>query len=142
MSNFGALPAWELHPQLARDTIAIGDLTLSRVVLMGDANYPWLVLVPRRSGAVELFDLDESDRAELMSELMHVSRGLKAVTPCDKLNIAAIGNVVSQLHVHIVARRRTDAAWPKPVWGLPPRVYDPADLDRLVNALHRELIVN
>jgi diadenosine tetraphosphate (Ap4A) HIT family hydrolase len=142
MCNSGVSSGWELHPQLARDTIAIGDLTLSRVLLMADANYPWLLLVPRRSGLVELLDLDEADRAQLMSEITHASRGLKTVTLCDKLNIAAIGNIVSQLHIHIVARRRTDSAWPKPVWGLPSRVYDPADLDRLVNALHRELIAD
>jgi diadenosine tetraphosphate (Ap4A) HIT family hydrolase len=109
---------------------------------VADANYPWLLLVPRRSGLVELLDLDEADRAQLMSEITHASRGLKTVTLCDKLNIAAIGNIVSQLHIHIVARRRTDSAWPKPVWGLPSRVYDPADLDRLVNALHCELVAD
>jgi len=132
---------WELHPQLARDTIAIGDLPLSRILLMNDANYPWLLLVPRRPGLVELIDLDEPDRVRLIAEIWQVGHGLKAVAPCDKLNIAAIGNLVPQLHIHIVARRRTDVAWPKPVWGLlPPRAYDGADLDRLAEALHRALI--
>jgi diadenosine tetraphosphate (Ap4A) HIT family hydrolase len=141
MSNSAVLSAWELHPQLARDTVVIGDLTLSRVLLMNDANYPWLVLVPRRPGLVELLDLDEPDQAQLMIEIARASRGLKAAAPCDKLNTAAIGNVVSQLHIHVVARLRIDAAWPKPVWGLPPRAYDPADRDRLASALHRELIL-
>jgi diadenosine tetraphosphate (Ap4A) HIT family hydrolase len=132
---------WKLHPHLARDTVAIGDLLLSRILLMNDANYPWLVLVPRRPGLIELIDLDEPDRAQLIAEIVHTSRGLKAFAPCDKLNTAAIGNLVPQLHIHIIARCRTDVAWPKPVWGfVPPRAYDGADLDRLVEALHRALI--
>jgi len=132
---------WELHPQLARDTIAIGDLPLSRVLLMNDSNYPWLLLVPRRPGLVELIDLGEPDRAQLTAEIWQVGHGLKTVVFFEKLNIAAIGNLVPQLHIHIVARRRTDVAWPKPVWGLvPPRAYDSADLDRLAAALHRALI--
>src|SRR5262245_62178586 len=102
-----ASPPWELHPQLANDTVAIGDLSLSRVLVHRDANYPWLVLVPRRPGAVEITDLGESDRNELLGEISSLSLALKSVTRCDKLNIAAIGNVVPQLHVHIVARRRT-----------------------------------
>ncbi|MBO0755842.1 MAG: HIT domain-containing protein [Bradyrhizobiaceae bacterium] len=134
--------AWQLHPQLVRDTVAIGDLSLSRVLLMNDANYPWLVLVPRRAGLLELIDLDEPDRARLIAEICQVSHGLKTVALFDKLNIATIGNLVPQLHIHIVARRRTDVAWPKPVWGfVPPRTYDAADLDRLAKALHRALIV-
>jgi diadenosine tetraphosphate (Ap4A) HIT family hydrolase len=132
---------WELHPHLARDTVAIGDLPLSRILLMNDANYPWLLLVPRRPDLIELIDLDEPDRVQLIAEIWQVSRGLKAVAPCDKLNVAAIGNLVPQLHIHIVARSRSDIAWPKPVWGLgPPRAYDGADLDRLTEALHRALI--
>jgi len=131
-----AAPPWELHPQLASDTVAIGDLSLSRVLLHRDANYPWLVLVPRRPGAVEIIDLDEMEQTELFGEVSTLARALKSVTRCDKLNIAAIGNVVSQLHVHIVARRRTDVAWPKPVWGAAPaRAYAPPELDRLVAAL-------
>ena len=94
---------------------------------MNDANYPWLLLVPRRAGAVEIIDLDEVEQAQLMTEIARVARALKDVTGCDKLNIAAIGNVVPQLHVHVVARRKGDAAWPKPVWGaVPPRPYDEA----------------
>ena len=132
-------PEWELHPQLARDTIAIGDLSLSRALLMNDANYPWLLLVPRRAGVVELVDLSGPDQAQLMAEIVRVSDGLRTVAPCDKLNVAAIGNVVPQLHVHIVARCRTDPAWPRPVWGLlPPRAYDPAELNRLTTELRRE----
>jgi diadenosine tetraphosphate (Ap4A) HIT family hydrolase len=141
MPDSRASSGWELHPQLARDTVAIGDLLLSRILLMNDANYPWLLLVPRRPGLIELIDLDESDRAQLIAEIWQVSHGLKAVASFDKLNIAAIGNLVPQLHIHIVARRRTDVAWPKPVWGLvPPRAYDGAGLDRLAEAIRHALI--
>ena len=113
MSTFE--PAWSLHPQLARDTVLVGDLALARVLAMNDANYPWLVLVPRRAGVVEIIDLDEADRGRLMAEIAQVSAALKRLTTCDKLNVAAIGNIVPQLHVHVVARRTGDAAWPKPV---------------------------
>jgi diadenosine tetraphosphate (Ap4A) HIT family hydrolase len=131
-----------LHPQLERDTLAIGDLALSRVLLMNDANYPWLILVPRREGVVEIVDLAEGDRQQLMREIAQVSSALKAVTDCEKLNVAAIGNVVPQLHVHVVARRHSDPAWPKPVWGaVPPAAYDPSVHDGLVASLRRRLAI-
>ena len=83
--------------------------------------------MPRRPGAVEIIDLDAVEQAQLMSEIAHASRALKALTGCDKLNVAAIGNVVAQLHVHVIARSRGDAAWPKPVWNaVPPRDYETA----------------
>jgi len=134
-------PPWTLHPQLDHDTLMIADLPLSRLLLTSDANYPWLLLVPRRPGAGEIIDLDIADQAQLMSEIDIVSRALKVVTACDKLNIAAIGNVVPQLHVHVVARRRGDPAWPKPVWGaVPTRPYDPGERERLVAALRRHIV--
>jgi diadenosine tetraphosphate (Ap4A) HIT family hydrolase len=133
-------PSWSLHPQLANDTFGIGDLPLSRVLLMNDANYPWLILVPRRPDIVEIIDLDEAQQPHLMSEIALVAGVLRDVTACDKLNIAAIGNVVPQLHVHVVARRRGDAAWPRPVWGaLPARAYEPAERDRFAEAIRREI---
>ena len=136
-------PEWQLHPQLARDTAPVGDLSLCRILLMNDTNYPWLLLVPRQSGLVELIDLSEADQAQLMTEIACVSRGLRVVAPCDKLNVAIIGNVVPQLHVHIIARRRTDPGWPKPVWGLlPPRTYAPAELNRLISELHHQFRVS
>jgi diadenosine tetraphosphate (Ap4A) HIT family hydrolase len=131
---------WTLHPQLEGDTCAVGDLPLSRLLLANDANYPWLLLVPRRSEASEIIDLSEPDQIQLATEIAGVSRALKAVTSCDKLNIAALGNAVPQLHVHVIARRRGDPAWPKPVWGaVPPRDYDPPARERLLAALRREL---
>jgi diadenosine tetraphosphate (Ap4A) HIT family hydrolase len=127
---------WELHPQLAQDTLPLGDLPLSRVLLSRDANFPWLILVPRRQGASELIDLSEAEQQALLKEVAQTSRGLKRATACDKLNIAAIGNMVPQLHVHVVARRTTDAVWPKPVWGaLPPRAYAAGELERVAAVL-------
>jgi diadenosine tetraphosphate (Ap4A) HIT family hydrolase len=133
-------PTWSLHPQLARDTINIGDLPLSKVLVIKDANYPWLLLVPRKIGVIEVTDLDEVEQAQLMTEVACVARSLKAVTVCDKLNIAALGNVVPQLHVHVIARRHSDAAWPKPVWGAAPALaHDPAELDRFISAIRRKI---
>jgi diadenosine tetraphosphate (Ap4A) HIT family hydrolase len=123
---------WSLHPQLATDTVPVCDLPLSRLLAMNDANFPWLVLVPRRAGVSEMIDLG-AEQTLLMDEISLVSHALKDESRCDKLNVAAIGNVVPQLHVHVVARRKDDAAWPKPVWGaLPRRDYEPAVLDAFV----------
>ncbi|MGB9368840.1 MAG: HIT family protein [Xanthobacteraceae bacterium] len=123
---------WTLHPQLAADTAHLGDLPLSRVLAMNDANYPWLILVPRRANITELIDLDESEQAQLMRDVTRVARAVRAVTECHKLNIAALGNVVPQLHVHIIARFRHDAAWPNPVWGAAPaKPYERAALNQL-----------
>jgi diadenosine tetraphosphate (Ap4A) HIT family hydrolase len=126
---------WSLHPQLAADTVSVCDLALSRLLAMNDANFPWLILVPRRAGVSEIIDLDD-EQAVLMNELSLVSRALKDETRCDKLNVAAIGNMVPQLHIHVVARRKDDAAWPKPVWGALPRcVYEADDMERFVTAI-------
>lgn len=131
---------FSLHPQLAADTVPVGDLTLSRVLLASDANYPWLILVPRRPHLTEIIDLPDEEQAKLLSEIAATARALKAITACDKLNIAAIGNVVSQLHVHVVARRKTDAAWPKPVWGAAPAIaYDVDVRARLIAELRGAL---
>lgn len=136
-------PAWSLHPQLDHDTTPLGDLPLSRVLVINDANYPWLLLVPRHADAVELIDLDEVERAQLMTEIALASRALKEVTQCDKLNVAALGNAVPQLHVHVIARRKTDKAWPKPVWGAVPAIsHDSNELDRFMNAMKKKLWVS
>lgn len=131
---------WSLHPQLQKDTVDIGDLPLSRVLVIKDAHYPWLLLVPRRSEVTEIIDLDEVAQAQLMAEIARVGRALKEVTKCDKLNVAALGNVVPQLHVHLIARRSTDAAWPRPVWGvMPPLAHDPEELQLFISALRRKI---
>jgi diadenosine tetraphosphate (Ap4A) HIT family hydrolase len=151
------MSVWSLHPQLENDTTTVGDLALCRVLAIDDADYPWLVLVPRRtkhdpekwepvfgkdhasSYVTEIADLG-ADAAVLMDEILHASRVLKDVTGCDKLNIAAIGNVVPQLHVHIVARWINDPLWPKPVWGAaPPRHGDLAAFARLVATMRDRL---
>jgi diadenosine tetraphosphate (Ap4A) HIT family hydrolase len=135
-----AEPDWVLDPGLAADTITVGELSLSRLLLSRDGNYPWLILVPRRNGAREIVDLDAADRDALMTEIALASEALKAVTGCHKLNVAAIGNVIAQLHVHVIARRHDDCAWPRPVWGaVPARAWDPAARDRLVAALSARL---
>jgi diadenosine tetraphosphate (Ap4A) HIT family hydrolase len=133
-------PDWTLHPQLERDTVGLGDLTLCRVLIIKDANYPWLLLVPRRPDASEIIDLDEIEQAQLMTEVTRVARVLKDLTGCDKLNIAALGNVVPQLHIHVIARRTTDVAWPRPVWGVAPVLaHDEAELAAFVGALRKKI---
>lgn len=132
--------AWSLHPQLAKDTIDIGDLPLSRVLVIKDANYPWLLLVPRREGAVEIIDLDEVAQAQLMTEITRVSRAVKEITKCDKLNVAALGNMVPQLHINIIARRTGDVAWPRPVWGVaPPLPHDAQEVQQFISAVRRKI---
>jgi diadenosine tetraphosphate (Ap4A) HIT family hydrolase len=110
--------SFALDPRLAADTIAIGDLKLSRLLLMDDARYLWLILVPRHENLSELFHLGETDRAILMEEIAAVSRALIGFAGVDKINVGALGNIVRQLHIHVVARSMGDAAWPGPVWGV------------------------
>jgi len=132
--------AWSLHPQLARDTISIGDLPLSRVLIVNDANWPWLLLVPRARGVNDIIDLDEVAQAQLMTEIARTARALKAVTQCEKLNIAALGNVVPQLHVHVIARREGDAGWPRPIWGAAAQLpHDKAELERFISEIRRKI---
>ncbi len=124
--------AFALHPQLAADTTPLKGLGLSELLLMNDSRFPWLLLVPRRSGMGEIIDLNAADRAALFAEITTVSQALRAATGCDKLNVAALGNQTPQLHVHIIARFRSDAAWPRPVWGVGSAVaYAAPERDRL-----------
>jgi len=133
-------PPWDLDARLEHDTTGIGDMPLCRVLLIKDANYPWLLLVPRRTEATEITDLDMVEQAQLISEIAHASRTLTSLTGCDKINVAALGNVVPQLHVHVIARSRGDAAWPRPVWNAaPPRAYDKDALDKLTASLRKQL---
>ncbi len=109
--------AYSLHPRLATDAIHIGEFRLSQVLLMNDSRFPWLVLVPRRGDLVEIVDLPQADRAQLMEEIARCSDALKRLTAAPKINVGAIGNRVAQLHIHVVARFDTDAVWPEAVWG-------------------------
>ena len=118
-----------LHPQLAVNTQVLGDFALCRLLLMNDAQYPWFILVPRRDGAREIYLLDEPDQQQLWRESALLSRAVMDAFAGEKLNVAALGNVVPQLHVHHVVRYARDPAWPRPVWGLhPARPYTPAEL--------------
>lgn len=128
-----------LHERLEADTLFVHSLELCDLRLMLDANYPWLVLVPRRE-AIEIVDLATADQQRLMTEIALASGALRRMVVCDKLNVGALGNVVSQLHVHVIARRRDDPAWPKPVWGaVPAKAYEPGAAQDFAHRLVREL---
>lgn len=138
MSSIG----FELDPRLAADTVPVARLDLCEARLMDDARFPWLVLVPQRAGRVEIADLTPSERTLLWHETDRAGAALRAVVPCDKLNLGALGNIVRQLHVHVVARCEGDAAWPGPVWGSGAALAYAQDkrnalLDRLREALSR-----
>lgn len=129
-----------LHPRLTADTASLADWPLCRVLLVNDAAYPWLILVPRRAGAVEITDLTPPDQAVLMAEIADASARLRALAAPDRINVAALGNMVAQLHVHVIARFTTDAAWPGPVWGAAPAIpYSPTALERRVADLRTAL---
>ncbi len=106
-----------LHPTLTRDTVEVARLPLCRVLLMNDRRFPWLILVPERDSLREIHDLPPADRTALIEEIAQASEVLTRLFHPDKLNVAALGNLVPQLHVHLVARTTTDPAWPGPVWG-------------------------
>lgn len=106
-----------LDPRLQQDTVLLGELPLCSLLLSKDANYPWFILVPRRADVSELFDLDEADQRQLWEETTALAEALKDAFAADKMNVATLGNVVSQLHMHVIVRRHGDAAWPAPVWG-------------------------
>ncbi|HEY8550584.1 MAG TPA: HIT domain-containing protein [Vicinamibacterales bacterium] len=125
-----------LHPQLSADTYEVTRLALCSVRLMNDRRFPWLVLVPQREDVTELFDLDEDDRVLLMEEVVLACTVMRDLYQAEKLNVAALGNQVPQLHVHVIARFRHDAAWPKPVWGVgTPKPYSSHEAETTVGAL-------
>lgn len=131
---------YELHPQLAADTHPLASLPLCELRLMDDANYPWLVLVPRVAGARELIDLEAAQRRQLMDETDLAARLLRDVFRPFKLNVAALGNLVPQLHVHVIARYEGDPAWPAPVWGrVSARPYEPEALVERISTLRDAL---
>ncbi len=126
----------ELHPQLQQDCLLIGNYPLCRLLLMRDANYRWFILVPDREGITEIHQLPEPDRQQLMRESCHLAGVLERTFHPDKLNIAALGNLVPQLHIHHIVRYRDDPAWPAPVWGkFPARPYSESELATLLARL-------
>lgn len=129
------MPTFTLDPKIAADTVPIVGFGLSDLRLMNDARFPWLLLVPRVV-ATEIVDLKDHQRSPLLDEITVVSAALRQATGCHKLNVAALGNVVRQLHIHVIARFTTDVAWPKPVWGVGEALAYPAvDRDRLVRQI-------
>ncbi len=133
-------PDFVVDARLRADTRHVASLELCDVLLMNDARFPWLVLVPRRPGMVEICDLAATEQATLWQEANHAAQALRAVAPFDKLNLGALGNIVRQLHVHVVGRREGDAAWPGPVWGSGPALpYDEDSLGTLKLRLQGEL---
>jgi len=127
---------FELDPRLAAASSFVVDWPLSRVILMNDARFPWLVLVPRRPGASEIFDLSEEERLTLSRERCRPGERLKDRTGCKNINICAIGNNVPQLHIHVIARNEDDPVWPSPVWSRGYAVpYEPAALGEFLGGL-------
>lgn len=125
-----------LHPRLAADTWPVGDLPLSRLLLMNDRRFPWCILVPRRERLRELHELAVREREALMEEICQVSLALMGRDDVEKMNVGALGNLVPQLHVHVIGRHPTDAAWPGPVWGHGQALaYAPDEASRRVDAL-------
>ncbi|WP_201316605.1 HIT family protein [Dyella sp. EPa41] len=129
-----------LDPRLANDTRPVASLALCEVLLMNDARFPWLVLVPRRNGLVEICDLPPEAQAALWQEVNLATQALRTLAPFEKLNLGALGNIVRQLHVHVVGRRDGDAAWPDPVWGSGrAEPYGEEALARLIDRLRAAL---
>ena len=132
--------SFALDPLLERGSVPVAELPLSLVRLMDDQRFPWLVLVPQVGGAIELIALSEADRATLIEEVAAASSALREVTRCTKLNVAALGNVVPQLHIHVIGRNKTDAAWPDPVFGKGPAIpYAATARDAFVKTLRASL---
>lgn len=130
------MSAFELASRLQADTHFVLDAPLSRVLLMDDARWPWLILVPRRAGLRELLELDAGERRQWFAELDCLGNWLQRLAYVQKLNVGALGNVVPQLHIHLIGRWQGDAAWPAPVWGLSGRLaYTQPVLDRTLASL-------
>lgn len=135
-----AVPAFQLDSRLAADTVLITEFEVCSLRLMNDMRWPWLVLVPRIAEAFELHDLSELAQARLFHETVLAGRVLKSVTACEKINTAAIGNIVRQLHVHVVARYPGDLNWPGPVWGQGPRIpYETAVIEALSQTIQGQI---
>lgn len=134
------MPTFTLNERLKNDTFEVMDLALCRILLMNDASFPWLILVPMRPGVTEVHALSKEDRAALMEEAAAASRAISSVFSPDKMNIGSLGNLVPQLHVHVVGRKKADRAWPGPVWGSGEgRPYAKDELDSALSALRLAL---
>jgi len=130
----------KLHPQLLADTTLLGRGALCHLLLSNDANYPWCILVPDRDGIREIHELNNEDQALLLREITQLSRAMAQVFDADKMNIAALGNAVAQLHVHCIARYKNDPAWPDPVWGkLPAKPYSETGREQVLSKLRAAL---
>jgi diadenosine tetraphosphate (Ap4A) HIT family hydrolase len=128
--------AFALDPRLQADTIHVASLPICELLVMNDSRYPWVILVPRVVGARELYDLSDDQQAIVHADMMGVSRVIGAWPGVEKVNIGALGNVVSQLHIHILGRHAGDPAWPGPVWGHSPRVpYSAGEVGPLLDYL-------
>ena len=131
---------FSLHPQLEKDSLLLGRMPLCQVRLSLDANYPWCLLIPERETVTEIHHLTEQDRHQLMNESCRLAEVMVSLFDPKKINVAALGNMVPQLHVHHVARFETDPAWPGPVWGkVPAKAYSPAALEEWTNKLRNAL---
>ena len=134
---------FQIHERLAAETLAVARWPLCRVLLMNDRTYPWLILVPERAGLKDLHDLAPADHGAVMAEIGRAARALQRLFGPDKMNIAALGNIVPQLHIHVIARSVTDPAWPRPVWGVrPPEPYDDRAAREIVARLGRAFAEN
>ena len=136
------MSVFELHTQLAADTEWVDTLSLCRVLLMNDATYPWLILVPERANIREIHELSEDDQQTLMREMTAVARIMELAFDATKMNVAALGNMVPQLHIHIIARYEGDPAWPGPIWGKTPAVPYEADVMKARTQHLREHLKN
>ena len=127
---------FRLHERLAHDGIVLGDFPLCRLLLINDVNYPWFVLVPRRADVTEIYHLNDEEQSQLIHESSYLAESLADTFAAHKMNVATLGNVVSQLHLHHIVRYETDAAWPDPIWGKAPAIPYTADqIDELLRKL-------
>ncbi|MFT6333114.1 MAG: diadenosine tetraphosphate (Ap4A) HIT family hydrolase [Lentimonas sp.] len=132
---------FKLHPQLEKDTFLVKDLKLCRILLIKNALYPWFVLVPKKENLTEIMDLNLEQQILLTKEIDFMSRAVKKIFKPHKLNIAALGNVVPQLHIHIIARFKNDVTFPKPVWGDPKfKEYEVGEVEKIISAIEDEVL--
>jgi diadenosine tetraphosphate (Ap4A) HIT family hydrolase len=132
---------FKLDQRLKNDGFILGDMALSKLILVDNSLFPWVILVPKRSNVSEIIDLNNEDRILLLDEISLVSKKMQQIFKPDKLNIAALGNIVPQLHVHIIARYTQDKAWPQPVFGKEKELYTAENRERII-PLFKDLIVN